>query len=427
MPKVLFVSGSVGLGHVQRDVRIARELIEILPETEIVWLAADPATLVLEEEGMDILPESRERDVGTSVIEEVAAGQRVNMTEILYRVRKEDRYARAIEVFNDLVQRERPDLVVADEAYELEGAHSRGLGKNWPPFVFLWDFVKVYPGSWRWRDLRTARLVNKGWDRTFRKGREEGWTDIFLGDVEDVPDERLGWGLMNAREGATGRYDFVGNPIHFDPFEYLDKGKVRARLGYGPEPLLICSAGGTAIGRELLQLCIRSFPMMAGRLPDLRMILVKGPRMKADLGPLPEGVQVREYVPRLFEHFAASDMAIVLGGGGSTLELSVLNKPFLYFPLKGHSEQEKNVARKLERNHLGIRCSLEGTKREGLARLVVDHIGKGTEYPPISHEGCRRAARIMAGLLVRQGQMTRDRPSNMVIVTAKTAARDTQM
>ena len=216
MPKVLFVSGSVGLGHVLRDVRIARELTASRHDTEIVWLAADPATRVLKEEGMALLPECRERDVGTSVIEEVAAGSRVNMTEILYRVRKENRYARAVEVFGNIVRRERPDLVVADEAYELEGAHSRGLGKDWPPFVFLWDFVKVYPGSWRWRDIRTARLVNRGWDRAFRKGREEGWTDVFLGDVEDVPDEKLGWGMVNARKGAVGRYYFAGN-LHHEP------------------------------------------------------------------------------------------------------------------------------------------------------------------------------------------------------------------
>lgn len=98
-----------------------------------------------------------------------------------------------------IVKRERPDLVIADEAYELEGAHSCGQGKDWSPFVFLWDFVKVYPGSWRWRGIRTARLVNRGWDRTFRQGPEERWTDVFLGDLEGIPDERLGIGMANAR------------------------------------------------------------------------------------------------------------------------------------------------------------------------------------------------------------------------------------
>jgi predicted glycosyltransferase len=57
MKKLVFVSGSVGLGHVQRDVRIARELSMIRDDLRISWLAADPATRVLEEEGMTLLPE----------------------------------------------------------------------------------------------------------------------------------------------------------------------------------------------------------------------------------------------------------------------------------------------------------------------------------------------------------------------------------
>ncbi len=145
---MVFVSGSVGLGHVQRDVRIARELLSIDDDIQILWLAADPATRVLEEEGMELLPECQERDVGTSVIESVAGdSQKVNMTEILYRVRKENRYDQAVHIFFKVVERERPDLVVADEAYELEGAHPRMPEHKWPPLVFLWDFVKVYPGS----------------------------------------------------------------------------------------------------------------------------------------------------------------------------------------------------------------------------------------------------------------------------------------
>lgn len=401
MSKVLFVSGSVGLGHVLRDVRIARELMCMAKDVRILWLAADPATRVLQDEGMELLPECRDRDVGTSVIESVAGdGLQVNMTEILYRVRKEDRYAKAVSIFDGILKRERPDLVVADEAYELEGAHARGLGRDWPPFVFLWDFVKVYPGSWRWRDVRTARLVNKGWDRAFRQGREEGWTDVFLGDPEDVPDERLGWGMVNARKGAEGRYIFAGNPLPFDPDDYRDREGLRRRLGYAPGPLIVCSSGGTAVGAGLLRLCLDAYPVLKARDPEVRMVLVKGPRMDADLGPLPDGVEERGYVPRLYEHFAAADLAVVQGGGGSTLELSVLKRPFLYFPLKGHSEQEFNVARKLERNGLGVRCEFHGMTGHALAGLVLENLQRPVEYPDLSHQGCRNAALVISRQLV---------------------------
>lgn len=397
MRKVLFVSGSVGLGHVQRDVRIAREIARIRDDVQFIWLAADPATRVLKEEGMTLLLECSERDVGTSVIESVAGdSQQVNMTEILFRVRKEGRYAKAVSTFFKIVERERPDLVIADEAYELEGAHARDPSRGWPPTVFLWDFVKVYPGSWNVRDVRTARTVNRGWDRAFREGRIKGWTDIFFGDLEDIPDEKLGMGMVNAREGARDRFDIAGNPLQFNPEDYLDKKIIRERLGYGPEKLIICSAGGTAVGRELLRLCLDALPLMKERMPGLRMLVVKGPRMAADLGVVPDGATVRDYVPDLFEHFAAADMAIVQGGGGSTLELAALRKPFLYFPLEGHSEQQVNVASKLERNGIGVRCSFKGMTQQKLAELVEKNMGIVVPRPKMSFDGCANAARIIS-------------------------------
>ncbi len=205
--------------------------------------------------------------------------------------------------------------------------------------------------------------------------------------------------MVNAREGALKRYHFVGNPLQFDPEDYVDQGAVRKRLGYGPERLLICSSGGTAVGHELLRLCIDAYPLMKEGLPDLRMLVVKGPRMTADLGPVPPGVDVLGYVPRLYEHFAAANMAIVQGGGGSTLELAALRRPFLYFPFKGHSEQEVNVANKLERQGLGVKCSFDRTSLKKLTSLVVENIDRPLSAPVISYKGCREAARIIAGTL----------------------------
>jgi len=56
--KVLFISGSLGLGHVTRDLAIARELRRHDPELEISWLAAPPAAQLIETEGARLLPEA---------------------------------------------------------------------------------------------------------------------------------------------------------------------------------------------------------------------------------------------------------------------------------------------------------------------------------------------------------------------------------
>ena len=55
---VLYISGSLGLqGHITRDIAIAKELRKLIPETEIEWLAAHPATTLLLEAGEKLVPE----------------------------------------------------------------------------------------------------------------------------------------------------------------------------------------------------------------------------------------------------------------------------------------------------------------------------------------------------------------------------------
>ena len=42
--KVLYISGSIGLGHVIKDLAIVNKLRTINPNVEITWIATDPAT-----------------------------------------------------------------------------------------------------------------------------------------------------------------------------------------------------------------------------------------------------------------------------------------------------------------------------------------------------------------------------------------------
>ena len=163
--------------------------------------------------------------------------------------------------------------------------------------------------------------------------------------------------------------------------------------------MVICAIGGTAIGRDLLELCGRAFPILRERLPALRMILVCGPRLKPETLDVPNGVERRSYVPRLYEHFAACDLAIVQGGGTTTLELTALRRPFLYFPLEGHFEQRSHVARRIERHGAGMRLEFKHTAPEALAAAVLAHLGTEPHYPPIATDGAQRAAEHLLRLM----------------------------
>ena len=53
--RILYVSGSIGLGHVTRDLAVAKQLRIQCPEVGLSWLASHPATLLLNEAGEKLL------------------------------------------------------------------------------------------------------------------------------------------------------------------------------------------------------------------------------------------------------------------------------------------------------------------------------------------------------------------------------------
>jgi UDP:flavonoid glycosyltransferase YjiC (YdhE family) len=110
-------------------------------------------------------------------------------------------------------------------------------------------------------------------------------------------------------------------------------------------------------------------------------------------------VEVRGYVPRLYEHFAACDLAIVQGGGTTTLELTALRRPFIYFPLEGLFEQNLVVAKRLARHGAGERMLYSETAPEKLAEAAVEQLGREASWPPIPTDGARRSAELINELL----------------------------
>jgi UDP-N-acetylglucosamine:LPS N-acetylglucosamine transferase len=129
------------------------------------------------------------------------------------------------------------------------------------------------------------------------------------------------------------------------------------------------------------------------------MILICGPRLSVDYVRVPDGVEVKGYVPALYEHFAASDLIIVQAGGTATLELTALRRPFLYFPLANHCEQQIHVAERLARYQAGIKMIYSQTTPEILAEQVIANIDKNVDYPPIPVQGAQKAAQLILDLL----------------------------
>src|SRR5439155_26446118 len=135
---------------------------------------------------------------------------------------------------------------------------------------------------------------------------------LFVGNPVDVLAAPFGPGLPGIREWTSAHFQFPGYLQYFDPGRYRDRAALRERLGFHPdEQVVFAAVGGTAVGRSLLERIIRSVPEARRRVPELRLVAVAGPRIDPHSLPRAEGVELRGFVPDLYEHFAACDLALV--------------------------------------------------------------------------------------------------------------------
>jgi UDP-N-acetylglucosamine:LPS N-acetylglucosamine transferase len=396
--RILYVSGSIGLGHVTRDLAIAGQLRSLCPEVELSWLASHPATLLLNEAGEKLLPEA---DLYANVnIHAENAAKGFGMNILKYAFNESKTLFHNVKIFKQIIHRENFDVVISDEAYELTVGFALKLLRLEAPFVMIYDFLGLDSMTNNPIEKLGIYVSNRIWakcDRKLLSGEKN--LGLFAGELEDVPDRGLGFLLPDRRDHAGKYYKFTGYIVPFEPVEYTDKSRIRAKLGYGEEPLVVCSIGGTSIGKDLLELCGRAYPIIKQKVTDLRMVLICGPRLAVESLVVPEGVEVRGYVRALYEHLAASDLAIVQGGGTTTLELTALRRPFLYFPLVGHCEQQMHVAGRLVRHQAGVKMVYSETTPEILAEEVIANLNKEVNYPPISVNGAQKAAQLITEFL----------------------------
>ncbi len=395
--RILFISGSVGLGHIGRDVAIAKALRIMDPEVRISWLAKDPASLVLEQEGEQLLEEAKLLANENTALEKNADNYEINVIKTLMGMRKA--WPADVEVISHLVKREHFDLVVGDETYDLLTERTGNKDFSHFPFIIIFDMIGLDSTGWSPLEKIVVYMVNRGWLHGLEANPPIADRTLFIGEPDDIPDRQFGFLLPKRRDLANKHVDFVGNVLTFNPKYYLDKETVKKQLGYGTEPLIVCSIGGTSVGKDLLSLCSEAYPLIKAKIPNLKMVLACGPHVSPDSIQPVEGLEIKGYIPELFKHFAAADLCIVTGGGTTVLELIALQKPFLYFPLGKHFEQQKDVVWKCERLKVGIRMDYKKTTNEGLADTVLSNIDKKVNYASIPMDGAERGAKLIMEIL----------------------------
>jgi predicted glycosyltransferase len=304
-------------------------------------------------------------------------------------------------VFHDVVREQRYDLWIGDEAWELDYYLHENPREKRVPFAWLTDFVGFLPIDRRDRhECHVTADYNADMVDHVAEHPEVRDMALFVGNPEDIVDERLGPDLPMIRDWTQRNFSFSGYVTGFDPADLSERTKLRAELGYGDdEQVCIVTVGGSGVGATLLRRVIAAFPMAKALVPDLRMIVVAGPRIDPQTLPGDDGLEVVPYVHNLYRNLAACDLAVVQGGLTTAMELTANRRPFLYFPLRNHFEQNFHVRHRLERYGAGRCMDFDDSPPELIAQAIAEEIGREVSYVGVETDGAARAARELAKLL----------------------------
>jgi hypothetical protein len=229
--RVLFVSGSLGLGHVTRDLAIAVELRRREPSLEILWFAGPPASGYLRASGERLVEEAAHHADDTGYAERIAGEFGANIAR--YTLSATLAWARDALLALRAARTHRCDLVLGDEAYESAILYSLLPRRLRPPFVNIYDFLGLDAASDGLGEQALVSIYNLVWafcNRRLKAG--EAMRSLFVGEPEDIPQRALGPLLPNRRREAERYYRFVGYVLPFDAGQQ-DRSRLRAELGYG--------------------------------------------------------------------------------------------------------------------------------------------------------------------------------------------------
>ncbi len=397
--KALYLSSPIGLGHGRRDIAITRELRKLHPDLQVDWLAQDPVTRLLEASGERIHPLSARLASESQHIELESGEHDLHCFQALRRM--DEVLIANFMIFQDAVDAGDYDLVVADEAWDIDHYWHEHPELKRAALAWFTDFVGYVPmpsGGAREAFLTTdynAEMI----------GHVERHPDvrdraIFVGSSEDIIPLSFGQDLPAMRDWVPKNFEFAGYIIGEHPDAFGSRADLRRSLGYQPdERVCIATAGGSGVGTHLIRRILQSWPMVRARMPELRMILVAGPRIDPASLHAPAGVEVRAFVPNLDRHLAACDLAVVQGGLTTCMELTAAGTPFLYFPLRNHFEQNFHVAHRLDRYRAGKRMEFATSTPDMIADAMIAALQAPTRFEPVEADGAKLAASMLADLI----------------------------
>jgi pimeloyl-ACP methyl ester carboxylesterase/predicted glycosyltransferase len=377
--RVLYLSSPIGLGHGRRDVAIAREMRSLHPDLSVDWLAQDPVTRLLESSNEHVHPLSARLASETRHIELESGEHELHCFQAIRRM--DEVLIKNFMIFQDAVEQGAYDLVIADEAWDIDHYWHEHPELKKAKLAWLTDFVGYVPmPSGGEHEALLTSDYNAEMIEHIERHPAVRDRSIFVGTPEDIAPLSFGADLPSMRDWIPKHFDFAGYVIGEHPQNFGSREALRERLGYrDDEQICIVTVGGSGIGAHLIRRILQAYPIVKGKLPELRMVVVAGPRIDAAS--------------------LAAPAALVQGGLTTCMELAAAGTPFVYFPLRNHFEQTFHVAHRLRRYRAGIQMDFAASTPDMIADAMMLALSSPDKPKPVEADGARRAARMIAELL----------------------------
>ncbi len=199
--KALYLSSPIGLGHGRRDIAITRELRKLHPDLQVDWLAQDPVTRLLEASGERVHPLSARLASETRHIELESGEHELHCFQAIRRM--DEVLIKNFMIFQDAVDAGDYDLVIADEAWDIDHYWHEHPELKRAGLAWFTDFVGYVP------------MPSGGEHEAFLTS---DYNAEMIGHIEQHP---------NVRDRAI----FVGNPEDIVPLSFGKDLPDDARLG----------------------------------------------------------------------------------------------------------------------------------------------------------------------------------------------------
>ncbi len=396
--RILWMTSPIGLGHVRRDLAVAREMRALVPDLAIDWLTAEPVVSFLRQAGEEPHPACAQLASELRFLESGAREHELHAFRV-FRQAGELLVANFM-TFREVARERDYDLWVGDEAWDVDLYLHEEPGEKRAPFAWLTDYVGLLPVEGE-EERERALIADSNALMLDHLDRRPEVRDLslFVGDAEDVVAEPFGPSLPAIDAWTREHYEFCGYVLGGEG-EEVDREAIRAGIGIeGGETLCVVAVGGSGVGAALLRRAIEAHEAARERLPGLRTLAVCGPFIDPGSLPSAKGLELRGYVPDLDRVLAAADVALVQGGLATTMELTAARVPFVYVPLEMHFEQQVHVHHRLRRHGAGRRIDYRDCTPEALATAIAAEVGGDPAPLAVPADGARRAAERLASLL----------------------------